>query len=191
MLPELINVYAFFTEKIDRAVADSHKEQLKPFQGTRNRVLHEGNDFEKDAASDNPTWKHFEETVYLTHDEISELSLDELIHKFADIGTSIGGQFAQLQCEVIRKQAEKTGQLVQQDSDEDLTETLLRLFETVDPPESSGSFTLFIPPGKQAQFEEAMMKIDQTPHLRKRKKAIEDAAFERQRRREANRKLVD
>ncbi len=191
MLPEFIDVYAFFMEKVNNAVADLHREQLKPFHGTRHRELHEGDVFERDTASDNPTWRHFEESLCLTYDEISGLSLDELIRRFADMGTTIGRQFAQLQHDVIRAHAEKTGQLVHQDANEDLTETLLRLFANAHPSESGSSFTLFIPPGKQAQFEEAMEKIHSTPHLLERKKAIEDAAFDRQRRSEANRKLVD
>ena len=92
---------------------------------------------------------------------------------------------------MIRKYAEETDQLVNEQPDEELAETLLRLLEKADLGQEEDAFHIFCPPGRGDDFNEALKKIDNTPHLAARKKTIEDAAYGRQRRREANRKLVD
>lgn len=191
MLPEFIDVYDNFMEQVESAIAGSHRKELVPFDQARSRVLYEGDDFERSSASDDSTWKHIEETVFLSHEEASVLTLEELIAKFAEIGTVIGQQTAQHHHEIIHNHAEKAGHLVHQEPDEELAETLLRLFEKTDREDDGDSFTLFMPPGQQEQFEEAIKMIEDTPHLNQRKQAIENAAFERRRSRQANRKLVD
>ena len=191
MLPEFIEVDDFFMEQVDNAIAESHQKQVSPFNDAPSRVLHEGDDFERDSSAAGSTWKHIQETVSLPHEDAEHLNLDELIAKFADVGTKIGRTAAAHYHDAVRKYAEKTGQLVRQETTEELAETLLRLFENADLDSDAEAYTVFVPPGQQNEFDKAMKKIDDTPHLRKRKKAIEDAAIERQRNRQANRKLVD
>lgn len=191
MLPEYSDVYDHFMEKVDSAIADSHQKQMSAFLKAPTRVLHEGDDFERDSEAEISTWKHIEETVVISNEEADTLSLDRLIERFAEIGTAIGRQAAAHHHDIIRKYAEATDQLVHEHPDEELGETLLRLLEKADLGQEAESFRIFCPPGREDDFNEAFKKIDNTPHLARRKKAIEDAAYERQRRREADRKLVD
>lgn len=191
MLPEFNDIYDHFMEQVDSAIADSHQKQLVAFSKAPKRVLYEGDDFERDSEADDSTWKHFEETVVVSNEDTDTLSLEALIARFAEIGANIGSQAAAHHQSIVRKHAEETGQLVNQQPTEELAETLLRLLGKADLGDEGGCYQLFCPPGREKDFNAALRKIDETPHLATKKKAIEDAAFERQRRREANRKLVD
>lgn len=191
MLPEFLGVHAIFMEMVQNAITESHREQIRAFEGIPTRVLYEGDEFEKTSKFNSSDRRLFEESVQITLDELAELNLGELIKKFADAGKSIGKRFSESQLAIIRKHAEENGLMVQQKPGEDLSETLLRLAETAASLGSSESLQLFWDYGTEEQCNEALKRISHTPELLKRWEKVNRVFFEQQRRREANRKLVE